>query len=251
MKESKLTSEQNASLRKRIERLVWAMDDEQRAFFYDQPDALISVFGGELRGYFERIRRVVPPSEQASFLRQDAPGWAVLMKGTALMSSITRGVDVDYRPNRDDLFLKAEVFDDPEDVEDLEDLTERRRIIRAGGVVHRRLKRLWFENEANFVEIEGLVRLKGWKKVDARTLLAWSCLFRPEIEQHEPVMASDMPLLKRDGNTFHLVTSVIRQRDKNGEYIAFKRENVSGSPPRNAFKDPRSFLVEVPDDRDV
>lgn len=251
MKDPKLTPGQDATLRKRIERQMRAMGDDERAFFYEQPDALRAVFEGDLSGYFERMRRVVPPTDAANFLKDDAAGWKALQNGRVLMSVATRVVDVDYRPLRSEAMLSAGVFDDPDDTEDIDDLTEHRNIIRAGGMICRRLKRVWFDGDVSVSELEGLIRLKGWKKTDARTLLAWAAQRRSEIEPQETVAASAMPLLKRDGGRIRLTSGVTRMRDKSGPFIGFKRDDAGLDMRKGVFTNTHSFLVEIPDDRDV
>lgn len=246
---SKLTPEQRAALGRKIDRLVDGMDDDQRGFFYEHPDALRHVFAGGLQEYFEKMRARIPPSGLTSYAMDDAAGWKALEDGRALMSVTTRGLLVDYRPDRDALFTSNGIFDDPDDTEDLEDMMERRRIFRAGGAIVRRVKRLVFPDDVSRSEIEGVIRLRGWKTVDARTLLVWCTHHRKEIEPQETVAASTFPKLRRDGRTIVLTSGVTRKQDRKGPFLGFKRDDAGQDALKRVFDGNHSFLVEVPDDR--
>lgn len=245
----KLSPEQRAALGRKIDRLVDDMDDDQRAFFHEHPDALRHVFAGGLRGYFEKMRATIPPCGPIVYGMLDAAGWKALEDGRVLMSVTTRGILVDYRTDRDALFKHNGIFDDPDDTEDLEDMMECRRIVRAGGTVQRRIKRLTFPDDASQTEVEGVIRLKGWKSVDARTLLAWCTHFRKEIEPQETVAASTFPKLKREGRTIVLTSGVTRKLDRKGPFLGFKRDDAGQDNMKRVFDGNHSFLVEVPDDR--
>jgi len=237
-------------LERRIDTLLHEMDAATKSFLYENPDVLKAALDGRLLGYFERLRLKVPYEKTPSPRMEDVLAVKALSEDGVLMSGATWTVVVDYRPKRDEAIKAAQLFQhDMNDSEDLEDLTECRRIIRVGGLVIRRLKRLWFEDACCQSEIDGVIRLKGWKKVDARTLLAWSLLQRKSIEPHEYVVATEAPKLRRGGTTVVLSSSVTKQRDKTGTFYQFRRDDIRVDPVRDAFSRQHSFLVEVPDDR--
>lgn len=252
MTHRKLTPEQARIFERRVQDRFREMDDQTTRFLYENPDVLRTILSASMRDTYEKMRITVPSADHAALKPDDATGWSLLRQGMVKMSAVTRTIAVDYRPEREDVLKAAKLQYDLSNREEIEDRTERKRILRAGGVVTRRLKRVWLDCVGAIVELESIARLKNWRLVDARSLVAWGVSHGAEIEMSHGVYATQIPKLLRSGDSLRLASSLTSQCGPYGPYAGFDRADVGSDPEDAVFPFERcSFLFEIPDDRDA
>jgi hypothetical protein len=225
------------------------MADRERWSFYHQPDELKAVFEGHFSREFGEKFVNLPPTGSAACAPQDFNGWKALADTRVMVSVRNDYLQADYRLERAAVLAAGKVVDAVGDAEDLDDSMERRKIIRSGGSVSRCIKRLRFHGDSSVSEIDGVIRLMGWKPVDARSLLTWVGEMDFLIQDDETVAASAFPLLRRSGASFRMTSGVSRMRDRKGPYLGFRREDTGFEMKKRVFDEKHTFLVEVPDER--
>lgn len=254
---TKLSYEAQAEFRRLWSRAESLTDDDTRKYFLENPDVLMAVAEGRLQSDLDKTRLPidVPPGGGPS-RTEDMGGWKALQRGIINLGLPTRTVVVDYRLTAKELLQASMILRDRVgDDADLDEISTRKRALRVGGVVARRIKRLSFRDEICLDELRAIFRLKhaetgAFQPVDPRTLLAYAARWPGDLpgDNGRRIAATATSKTMRgygDADPRLPVPYLHRQRMVSGPYLEYAYDNLQGRVGADAFTPSWHVLVDV------
>ena len=254
---TKLSHEEQAEFRRLWSRAEGQTDDDTRRYFLQNPDVQLAVAEGRLQSDLDKTRLPIdPPPGGGPTRMEDVGGWKALQRGIINLSLPTRTVAVDYRLTSKELLQACMILTDRVgDDADLDEISTRKRVLRAGGVVTRRIKRLTFREEVTLDELRAVFRLKhaethAFQPADPRSLLAYASRWPGDLpgENGRRLAATATSKTMRgygDSEPRLPVPYLHRRRMVNGPYLEYAYDNLQGRVGADIFSPNWIVLVDV------
>lgn len=254
----KLTQDQKDAFRRACGRLECDAEDEVIAFYLANPRIMKALASGQLIETFRRETfPIEPPPDFQVNMMEEAVSRRLIAEGKVHATLMELAVTVDYRPCEDDALAKAGVakaalashlYPPGTTLPEFEDWSVAYHVKkRQGGTISRRLRVLSVMAETTIRQVNNLIDLYRFARVDPRTLLEFITA-HPTVQDDFPALVATSALVrerKKPDSLAPCLYYVEPTRNASGQKLRrFAVEEIGEMEPHRFSK--YGLLVEEP-----